>query len=178
MDLIRSLAATLLLGSLMLPAATAAGASPLRTKTLPYGGIGATVADFDAANPHGTGIPPAGTTYYRVDQTLDGRVSDYHVVIGWRSRYGAPAVLERLTGHALPTDAYLIKPYNGYCAIYRSRWLGKVLWRLPRRFQGMSRVFRTAYIIVYAPTRAGAKRAGVGFPWNGASASLEPKCRG
>ena len=39
-------------------------------------------------------------------------------------------------------------------------------------------MFRTGYIIVYAPTRAGAKRAKVGFWWNGANPSLARICRG
>ena len=101
----------------------------------------------------------------------------YRVVVGWTSKRSASGLLARLTGRALPRDARLVKPYNGYCAVYRSRWLGEVVFGLPRRF-GTRRVFRTGYIIVYAPTRAGAKRAKVGFWWNGASASLVPICRG
>jgi hypothetical protein len=149
---------------------------PLQARTRSYGGIGATVANFYAANPHGQGKPPAGTTYYRVDRTTGGRVSNYHVVVGWTSKRSASGLLARLT-RELPRDAQLVKPYNGYCAVYRSRWLGKVVFGLPRRYGGL-RVFRTGYIIVYAPTRAGAKRAKVGFPWNGSGASLTPMCRG
>jgi hypothetical protein len=74
-------------------------------------------------------------------------------------------VLRRLTGRELPPDAHLVKPYDGYCAIYRSRWLG-------RRVQAMP------YIIVYAPTRAAAKRRHFGGQWNGVSAQVDPACRG
>ena len=152
-------------------------AAPLQARTPSYGGIGTTVANFYAANPHGQGKPVARTTYYRVDSTRGGRVIFYHVVVGWTSKRSASGLLARLTGRALPRDARVVKPYNGYCAVYQSRWLGKVVFGLPRRF-GTRRVFRTGYIIVYAPTRAGAKRAKVGSWWNGASASLAPICRG
>jgi hypothetical protein len=90
-----------------------------------YGGIGATVADFAAAHPDGLGKPPAGTTYYHINSTRGGRVIGYQVVIGWPARYRPYVVLRRLTGRELPPDAKVVKPYNGYCAIYRSRWLGR-----------------------------------------------------
>ena len=159
-----------IVGAVLAAAVLAPIAAPLQAGTLAYGGIGATVANFYAANPHGTGTPPAGTTYYEVDDTRGRRVLAYHVVVGWTTKRRASGLLARLTGRELPTDAHLVKPYNGYCTVYRSRWLGKVLFGLPRRF-GTRRVFRTGYIIVYVTQRASAN-------WNGASASLVPICRG
>ena len=152
-------------------------AAPLQARAPTYGGIGATVASFDAVNAHGSGKPPTGATYYRVGSTRGGRVLGYSVVVGWRSQRSASGLLARLTGRELPSDAQVVKPYNGYCAVYRSNWLGRVLFGLPRQF-GTGHVFKTGYIIVYAPTPAGAKRAKVGLWWNGASASLVPLCRG
>jgi hypothetical protein len=93
----------------------------------PYGGIGATVAQFEAAHATAPGAPPAGTTYYRIDHVRNGRVMDYHVVVGWKSARTATAILARLTGNQLPPDAKLVMPYNGFCATYRSRWLGRVI---------------------------------------------------
>ena len=144
-------------------------AAPVQARTTPYGGIGATVAGFYAAHPHGTGAPPAGTTYYRIDITRGGRVEAFHVLVGRTSKHSAPGLLARLTGPELPADAKLVRPYNGYCAVYRSRWLGKVLFGLPARLFGGRRVHRFGYVIVYAPQRRG---------WNGAMASLMPVCRG
>lgn len=167
MDSFRFLAATLLAGGLLV-VATTAGASPSGASTLTYGGIGATLADFSASNPDGPGKPPPGTTYYRIDRAQNGRVLGYHVVIGWPTRYRPYVVLRRLTGRELPSDVRVVKPYNGYCAIYRSRWLSRVAGP-PGPF---------LYIVVYAPTRAAAKRAGVGWPWNGVEVSIDPNCRG
>jgi hypothetical protein len=163
----RSLAVTLLSGSLLFLVFASAGASPSRASKLPYGGIGATVANFYASNPHGKGKPPVGTTYYRVGTAEHGRVIQYSVVVGWRSGYRASAILRRLTGRReLPSDAHVVQPYDGYCAIYRSRWLSRVTH------------LHFPYVIVYAPTRAGAKRANVGWPWNFATSSMDPACRG
>lgn len=153
-------------GVVIMTAIFASIATPARTPA--YGGIGSTVANFYAVNPHGQGKPPAGTTYYRVGQTWGGRVINYHVVVGWTSKRTGSGLLARLTRRVLPRDARLVKPYDGYCAVYSSRWLAKTVFELQR----------TAYVIVYAPTRAGAKRAKVGYWWNGASASVVPKCRG
>jgi hypothetical protein len=153
------------------------GPSLLQAQPPSYSGLGATVASFNAAHQNGAGHPPAGVTYYRVDWARGGRVLDYHVDVGWRSTRSDAVLLERLTGPQLPADAKLVKPYNGYCAVYQSRWLGRVAFGLPRSFGG-GHVFRTGYIEVYVPTRAGAKRANVGYGWNEASASLGPQCRG
>jgi hypothetical protein len=164
------LRATTAVGIMLMCGTSAVGAAPLRGRALAYGGIGATVASFYTANPHGVGRPPAGKSYYRVDETRNGRVSSYHVVVGAGSAPSATGLLARLTGTELPTDAHLVKPYNRYCAVYRSRWLGKVVFGLPGPF-GTHHVFRTAYIIVYVPEREPL--------WsNGVMASLAPACRG
>jgi hypothetical protein len=52
-----------------------------------------------------------------VVRTRNGRVDDYHVVVDWNSKRSTSALLARLTGRELPSDAKLIKPYNGFCAI-------------------------------------------------------------
>jgi hypothetical protein len=134
-------------------ALVAVGAAQAREPA--YGGIGATIAHFNAAHANGRGKPPAGTTYYRVDRTRNGRVEDYHVVVGWKSKRSTSELLARLTGRELPGDAKIVKAYAGYCAIYRSRWLGRVIG-LP-------------YITVYAPENTW---------WNGAWAGLGPACKG
>lgn len=144
------------IGIIAVAATCAIAATPLQAETNTYGGIGATAADFKAAHENGVGSPPPGTTYYRiVDVGRYGRVSHYQVVVGWNSKPSASKLLARLTGRQLPTDAKVVKPYNGYCAIYRSRWLGRTIG-LP-------------YIVVYAPEHS---RNG------GVMASGVPKCRG
>jgi hypothetical protein len=137
------------------------GASPVQAGNPAYGGIGATIAHFKAEHANRPGNPPAGTTYYRIDRTRDGRVETYHVVVGWKSKRNTSELLERLTGRELPGDAKLVQAYNGYCATYQSRWLGRVIG-LP-------------YIRVYAPKHIGSK--GV---WNAvwAEQALAPPCKG
>ena len=83
-------------------AAWAAEAAPRRTAAMPYGGIGATVVEFNAAHATAPGRPPAGTTHYRIEHVRNGRVMDYHVVVGWKSARTPSAILARLTGHQLP----------------------------------------------------------------------------
>ena len=139
----------------IIAALVAVGASPSQAREPAYGGIGATIADFNAAHANGRGNPPAGTTYYRVDRTRNGRVEDYHVIVGWKSKRSTSELLARLTGRELPSDAKIVKAYAGYCAIYRSRWLGHVMG-LP-------------YITVYAPKNKS---------WNGVWAGLGPACKG
>jgi len=133
----------------------AAGASPLQAREPAYGGIGATIAHFNAAHANRRGKPPAGTTYYRIDRTRNGRVEDYHVVVGWKSNRSTSGLVARLTGRELPSDAKIVKAYAGDCAIYRSRWLGRVIG-LP-------------YITVYASKDTW---------WNGVWAGLGPACKG
>ena len=136
---------------------TSSPAASVQARTSSYGGIGASVANFTANHLNRPGKPPKGTTYYRIGLTRNGRVWVYHVVVGWTSKRSGPQVLARLTGKQLPADALLVQPYNGYCAVYRSRWLGHVIG-LP-------------YIVLYVPEHQ---------PWwsNGATASRAPVCRG
>ena len=111
----------------IIAALVAVAASPLQAREPAYGGIGATIAQFNAAHPNRPGKPSAGTIYYRIDTTRNGRVEDYHVVVGWKSKRSTSALLARLTGRELPSDAKIVNPYNGFCAMYRSRWLGRVI---------------------------------------------------
>ena len=78
-----------------------------------------------------------------------------HIVVGWTSKRNAAGLLTLLAGSNLPPDATAVKPYNGYCAVFRSAWLGRV--------DGLP------YIIVYAPQHRW---------WNGVNTSLHPLCRG
>ena len=77
------------------------------------------------------------------------------MVVGWKLKRSPSELLARLTGRELPSDAKIVKAYDGYCAIYRSRWLGRVIG-LP-------------YITVYAPKHGW---------WNGVWAGLGPACKG
>jgi hypothetical protein len=61
-----------LVGVVSVAAIFAFVAAPLQAETAAYGGLGATPARFYAANPHGAGTPPAGQTYYRIDETQKG----------------------------------------------------------------------------------------------------------
>ena len=79
-------------GVVIMAAIFASVAAPLQAQTPSYGGIGATVANFNAANPNSVGKPPAGVTYYRVGSTQSGRVSQYHVVIGCMSKRNGPGL--------------------------------------------------------------------------------------
>jgi hypothetical protein len=157
-----------LVGVVSVAAIFAFVAAPLQAGTPAYGGVGARLASFDAANAHGVGTPPAGQTYYQVDNTRQGRVTDYHVVVGSPSKRSTSAILARLTGQELPNDAQVVKPYNGYCAVYRSRWLGKVLWGLPRHYFG--KLERFGYAIVIVNRKGGW--------WNEVNSSIVPACRG
>jgi hypothetical protein len=150
------LSSLVVLVAVVLTVATAA-ASSNKALTPSYGGIGATLGNFEADHQDAAGEPPKGTTYYRVGETRRGRVWVYHVTVGWTQKRSASQLLVRLTGKQLPADAVAVKPYNGYCAVYRSRWLGRVIG-LP-------------YIVVYVPEHQ---------RWwtNGATASRAPVCRG
>lgn len=142
-------------------------AAPLQAGTPAYGGVGASVASFYAANPNGVGEPSAGKTYYKVDATRNGRVISYHVVVRWTAKRQAQVLLARLTGSNLPRDATLVQPYNGYCAIYESRWLGRAVFALRSPSGG----FRPGYVIVYVPEHQP--------QWsNAVNASTASDCRG
>jgi probable HAF family extracellular repeat protein len=134
-----------------------------------YGGIGATVSHFYTVNPQGDGKGPAGKTYYRIDNIRKGHVTSYHVVGGGPSKQRASELMARLHGKELPGDAQLVKPHKGQCTIYRSRWLGKVVFGLPRRFAPDGLIKRYGYAIVYVTRDARALAAAI-------STSLTPAC--
>ena len=126
----RSLA-TLVLGSLVLLAAAALAAiASAQTK---YGGIGATISAFYAENAHGAGTPPVGVVDYRINYERDGRVAGYQVVLNRKSKL-TRADLIGLLRRELPADAKQVQGWKHaldpgwYCAIYRSSWLGRVLY--------------------------------------------------
>ena len=107
-------------------------AAPLSAQTT-YGGIGATISHFNAQNPHGSGTPPAGAAYYRIDDPRWGRAVQYHVEFNPQSKLSTADLKRLMTVGELPADARQIKRWkhgvgNGYCAVYKSRWLGRVLY--------------------------------------------------
>jgi len=119
----------------VLAACLAAPASAQAT----YGGIGAVLSRFNAQNPHDAGTPPAGVAYYRIDDRrtdLNGeeRVASYHVVLNPHSNLSSLQLKRLVTARELPADAKQIKGWkhpvggSGYCAVYRSRWLGRALY--------------------------------------------------
>jgi hypothetical protein len=126
----RSLARTLVLGSLVLLAAAALAAiASAKTK---YGGIGATISAFYAENPQSAGMPPVGVVDYRINYKRDGRVAGYQVVVNAKSKL-TRADLIGLLRRELPADASQVQGWKHadpgvYCAIYRSSWLGRVLY--------------------------------------------------
>jgi hypothetical protein len=127
----RSLANTVVLGSLVLLAGAAlAAVASAQTK---YGGIGATTSAFDAENPQRAGRPPVGVVDYRINDERDGRVAGYQVVVNPRSKL-TRADLIGLLRRELPADAKQVQGWKraldpgSYCAIYRSSWLGRVLY--------------------------------------------------
>ena len=63
----------------IIAALVAVGASPLQAREPAYGGIGATVAHFNAAHANGRGNPPAGTTYYGLTEhgTVGSRITTW-----------------------------------------------------------------------------------------------------
>jgi hypothetical protein len=109
-------------------------ASPLQARTFSYGGIGANASSFYAQNAHAPGAPPAGVHYYRIDDKRDGRVATFHVVLNRKQKLTGAEIKRLVTGRELPADAVQVQGWkyfqfwNGYCAIYKSRWLGRVLY--------------------------------------------------
>lgn len=109
-----------------------------------YGGIGALLPHFNAHHSLGAGTPPVGVAYYRVDAlspgrvTFDpsvGRVTSYHVVLNPQSTLSDLQLRRLVTAKKeLPADAKQIKGWqpdasgSALCAVYRSRWLGRVLY--------------------------------------------------
>lgn len=123
-------ARVLVAGIAMLAAAALPSRAPA---TRPYGGIGATVHAFETENPHIVGTPPIGLTDYQITGTHHGRVADYELTLNPRSNQ-AQHDLRRLLENNLPADARQVEKWKPapdpgwYCAIYRSRWLGRVLY--------------------------------------------------
>lgn len=125
-------------------------AAPLKAQTLSYGGIGATVSSFYAANPHDSGKPPVGVAYYAIDDPRGGRVASYHVVLNPQSKLSTADLKRLVTARELPADAEQIKGWKhpmgvepGYCAVYKSRWLGRALYG-PYIIVGVSARYQTA----------------------------------
>jgi hypothetical protein len=137
---------------LLVAAAVACIATPVSAQPT-YGGVGAFASDFDAQNAHGPGRPPLGGAYYRIDDARAGRVAAYHVVLNPKSKLSDVALRRLVTGRELPLD---VKPvhgwkyaelWRGYCAIYKSRWLGRVLYG-PYVVLYVSRSEQTATVMV------------------------------
>lgn len=112
---------------LLVVAAAILIAAPAATQTLPYGGIGATVSSFLARNPHSAGTPPIGVVYYQVNATRLGRVLAFGVAVNPKSRLSAIQLVRLVLGTHLPPDTTTVQPWNGYCIILKSRWLGRVI---------------------------------------------------
>jgi hypothetical protein len=155
----RSLANTLVLGSLALLVAAVAPAATASARTK-YGGVGATISAFNAENPQRGGMPPAGAVDYRINDIRDGRVAGYDVVVNPKSKLTRADLIGLLT-RELPVDATQVQGWKlnlnpgSYCAIYRSSWLGRVLYG--------------PYVVLY--TSPGTQHAS-------AMVSTAPACRG
>jgi hypothetical protein len=140
---------------LLVVAAAALIATPAATQTLPYGGIGATVSNFHARDPNGGGTPPVGVAYYRVIDSRFGRVEAFSVVVNPKSQFTAIHLVRLVLGTHLPPDTTTVRPWNGYCIVLKSRWLGRKIG-LPYLWTSVSQAEQTAVI----------------------QASLNPACRG
>lgn len=124
---------TLAAFAILATSAVAATPKQVKVRNAAYGGIGANVSTFNTQNAHASGNPPVGVAYYRIDTTRDGRVSIFHIVVNDKSRLTGAALKRLVTGHQLPADAEQVqgwkyRPGSGYCAIYKSPWLGRVLF--------------------------------------------------
>ena len=123
----------LMLGTFVAALTVAFVAAPLQAG-IRYGGIGAVLSHFDAQNAHGSGTPPLGAAYYRIDDLRRGRVAAYHVALNPQSKLSTAELKRLVTGSELPKDSKQIKGWThplsggGYCAVYRSRWLGRALY--------------------------------------------------
>jgi hypothetical protein len=123
----------LMLGTLVVVLTLGVVAAPLQAG-IRYGGIGARLLRFHAQNAHGSGAPQLGAAYYRIDYVRGGRVAQYHVALNPQSNLSTAQLKRLVTGSELPTDAKHIKGHwnpaagGGYCAIYKSRWVGQRLY--------------------------------------------------
>ena len=123
----------LMLGTLVAALTLGFVAAPLQAG-IRYGGIGAVLSRFDAQNAHGSGTPPLGSAYYRIDDLRRGRVAAYHVELNPQSKLSTAELKRLVTASELPKDSKQVKGWThpvsggGYCAVYRSRWLGRALY--------------------------------------------------
>jgi hypothetical protein len=118
-----------------------------------YGGIGASVSRFYGQNAHASGKPTLGVAYYRIDDERAGRVAAYHVVLDVKSKLTDAELRRLVTGRELPVDVKEVQGWkyaqlwHGYCAIYKSRWLGRLLYG-PYVVLYVSRADQTAFVMV------------------------------
>jgi hypothetical protein len=138
---------------LLLVAATAACIVAPVSAQPTYGGIGATVPRFYGQNAHTSGKPPVGVAYYRIDDRRTGRVAAYHIVLDVKSKLTGAELRRLVTGRELPVDVKEVQGWkyapiwHGHCAIYKSRWLGRVLYG-PYVVLYVSRADQTATVMV------------------------------
>jgi hypothetical protein len=138
---------------LLLFAATAACIAAPASAQSTFGGIGATVSSFYAQNARTSGKPPIGVAGYRIDDKRAGRVAAYHVVLDVKSKLTDAELRRLVTGRELPVDVKEVQAWqyaeiwHGYCAIYKSRWLGRVLYG-PYVVLYVSRADQTAFVMV------------------------------
>jgi hypothetical protein len=117
----------------LVAAAAAYVAAPVSAESR-YGGIGAIAPSFYAQNAHASGRPALGVAYYRIDDKRAGRVAAYHIVLNGKSKLTDGQLRRLVTGRELPADATQVQCRRHaldpgvYCAIYRSQWLGRVLY--------------------------------------------------
>src|SRR5438270_8838987 len=119
-----------------LVASTATFAAPHRTSAWTdarYGGIGALTQRFHVRHANASVRLSIGVGGYKVDAVRDGRVASYHVVLSGKGKLTRAALYELLR-RELPADATQVQGWKKaldpgvYCAIYRTRWLGRVLY--------------------------------------------------
>jgi hypothetical protein len=146
------LSLTMMLGTLVAVLTLGLVVAPVQAGVR-YGGIGAFVWHFDAQNAHGSATPPVGAASYRIDDSRDGRVAAYHVALNPQSKLRTAELKRRVTARELPRDAKQIKGWkqpvsgDGYCAVYRSRWLGRRLYG-PYVVMYVSATYQTASAMV------------------------------
>ena len=136
---------------LLFAVAGACVAAPVSAQST-YGGIGASVSRFYGQNARTSGKPPLGVAY-RVDDARAGRVAAYHIVLDAKSKLTNAELRRLVTGRELPVDVKEVQGWKyapiwrGYCAIYKSRWLGRVLYG-PYVVMYVSRTDQTAAVMV------------------------------
>lgn len=105
-------------------------AAPTEANNPSYGGLGGTVAAFNAQNPHRAGVVAPGVANYTVDATsAAGRVTAYHVEINAPPPFGDRQRIGLLAGTNLPSDAVEIYLRGNTCIVWRSRSLMTLVGR-------------------------------------------------